>query len=65
LIHVDRGDLDTTRQYRNQVQAWIERTEPSRADGGGRGQCTNWVELQVLLREADARLNDPTTSNAS
>ena len=60
LIHIELGDLEAARQHRNEAQAWIDRTEPGRGEGGGCNQSTDWLELQVLLREADARLTDPT-----
>lgn len=57
LVELERGRLDAARGYRSMAGAWITKTAESRAEGKGRGQCTNWLELQVLLREADARLN--------
>jgi TPR repeat protein len=57
LIHLQRGDIDAARGYRSETQAWIDRTAEARAEGEGRVQPTDWLELQVLLREADARLN--------
>ena len=58
LVHAQGGDLDKAREYLQQVRGWLKAKEARKQDGYYQVQPTNWLELHLLLREAEALLED-------
>ncbi len=58
LVHAQGGDLDKAREYLQQVRGWLETKEAGKQDGYYQVQPSDWLELHLLLREAEALLNE-------
>jgi tetratricopeptide (TPR) repeat protein len=58
LVHASRGDRQKARGYLQQVREWLAAQEETKRNGYYRAQVTDWLELHLLLREAEPLLDD-------
>jgi Tfp pilus assembly protein PilF len=56
LVYASRKETDKARNELRQVREWLARTEAGRNDEYYDVQDTDWLELKVLIREAEERL---------
>jgi WD40 repeat protein len=58
LVHAQNGDMKKARSNLQQVREWLATTESRKKDGYYDVQPTDWLELHILLPEAEALLQE-------
>ncbi len=56
LVYASRKETDKARDELRQLREWLAKTEAGRKDSYYDVQDTDWVELNLLLREAERLL---------
>jgi Tfp pilus assembly protein PilF len=52
LVHARQGNADLAREQFQNAQDWLKQVEAEKRDGYYAVQDTDWLEFQIILREA-------------